>query len=77
MFSKHDIEEQKMRRCKMPSKTVAAPTEDELCEYATELQIMATLQFMPPFPLPFIPHFGEFSELANIRMRDRRRRGRS
>ncbi len=62
-----------MRRYKMLSKTVAAPTEDALYEHAIELQLVTALQILPPFPTPFIPHIGEFSELANILMCEKRR----
>ena len=62
-----------MRRYKMFSNTAAVPTEEELYEHATELQLVTALQFVPPFPTPFIPHIGEFSELANIFMCEKRR----
>ncbi len=72
-FSKHDSEEQKMTRYKMLSKTVADPTDDALYEYAIELQLATALQIVSPFPTPFIPQIGEFSELANILMCEKRR----
>ncbi len=62
-----------MRRYKMFSKTVAAPTEDAFYEYTIELQLVTALQIVPPFPTPFIPHIGEFSELANTLMCEKRR----
>ncbi len=62
-----------MRRYKILSKTVAAATEDALYEHATELQLVPALQILPPFPVPFIPHIGEFSALANILMCEKRR----
>ncbi len=65
-----------MRRYKMLSKTVTASTEDALYEHATELQLVTALQIVPPFPMPFIPHISEFSELASILMCEKRR-GRS
>ena len=55
-----------MRRYKLLAKTAAAPTEDALFEHATELQLAKALQIISPFPTPFIPHIGEFSELADI-----------
>ncbi len=65
-----------MRQCEMLSKTLAAPTEDALYEQAIELQLVRALEIVPPFPIPFIPQIGEFSELANILMYEKRR-GRS
>ncbi len=65
-----------MRWYKMLSKPAAAPTEVALYEHATELQFETEPQIVPPFPIPFIPHISdsEFFELANIRMREKRRR---
>ncbi len=60
----------------MFSKTVAAPTEDALYEHAIELQLVTALQIVPPFPTLFIPHIGEFSELAYMLVCEKRR-GRS
>ena len=57
----------------MPSKTVAASTEDVLYEHGTELQLVAALQNMSPFPIPFVPHINELSELAYILMCEKRR----
>ena len=50
----------------MFSKTVAASTEEALYEHATDLQLVAALQIISPFPTPFMPHLGEFSELGDI-----------
>ena len=57
----------------MYSNTLAAPTEDALYDHAIELQLVTALQIVPLFPTPFIPHIGEFSELANILMCEKRR----
>ena len=65
-----------MRRYKMRSKTVTASTEDAWCEHATELQRATALQFVPPFPMPFVPHISEFPEFASIPM-CQKSRGRS
>ncbi len=65
-----------MKRYKMLSKTVAAPTEDALYEHATKLQLLAALQIMSPFPIPFVPHIIEFSEFAYIPLCEKTR-GRS
>ncbi len=72
-LSKHDNEEQIMRRYNMFSKTLATPAEDVLYERATELQLETELQIVPPFPIPFIPHISdsEFFELAYIRMSEK------
>ena len=64
--SEHDGEEQKMTPCKMLSKTVTASTEDESYQHANELQLAEALQIISPFPTPFMPHIGEFTELGNI-----------
>ena len=62
-----------MRHYKIFSNTAAAPTEDALYEDAIKLQLETALQIVPPFPTPFIPHIGEFSEIANILMCEKRR----
>ena len=67
-----------MRWYKMLSKTMAASIEDASYEHPTEWRFETEPQIVPPFPIPFIPHISdsEFFELANIRMREKRR-GRS
>ena len=62
-----------MTPCKTLSKTVTASTEDESYQHANELQLAEALQIISPFPTPFMPHIGEFSELANILMCEKRR----
>ena len=62
-----------MRRYKTLSKTVAALSEGAMFEYSTDLQLMTALQVISLFPTPFIPHIGEFTELASILTYDKRR----
>ena len=66
MFSKHDSEKQKMSRYKIPSEFATASTADPPYEHATELQLATVLQFLSPFPVPFVPHISEFPEFASI-----------
>ncbi len=64
--SEHDSEEQKMTPCKMLSKSVTVSAQDGCYEHANELQLLVALQTISPFPTPFMPHIGEFTELGNI-----------
>lgn len=65
-----------MSRYKMLSEISAASTEDAPYEHATELQLATALQFLSPFPMPFVPHISEFPEFASMPVRQERR-GRS
>ena len=66
MFSEHDSKKQKMSRYKMLSECATASTEDAPYEHATELQLATALQFVSPFPMPFVPQMSEFPEFASI-----------
>ena len=50
----------------------ANSTEDELYQSATALQLVTSLQPVPPHALPLNPHIGEFSELTYVLVCERR-----
>ena len=62
-----------MTPCKTLSKSVTVSAQDGCYEHANELQLLVALQTISPFPTPFMPCIGEFSELANVLMCEKRR----